>query len=344
MVATKRFNLTYALKDNTITHISEVERGLKCGCICPACGENLIARKGQRVMHHFAHQATKNCEYGYESSLHLAAKEILSQTKRMVIPSVYIHFPDSPKQKILLCEEKEISIDHVELEHRFNNIIPDVVAYTGTKQLFIEIFVTHCVDEEKLDKLRAADISTIEIDLSKIDHSITKEELTSLLTEKSEVKHWKYNSLVNKYLKKFYQAADRKRIIPRGFTLHVDGCPITARSWLGKSYANVFDDCSGCQYCIFHSQNYILCSGRQRISSIQDFKTPADVRIKDNTHTLSTPRKYVLLPELACPYCGEQLTLQKGRYGYFVRCTSYPQCEYTASVNEYTGEIITYKR
>lgn len=199
-MASKRLNLTYALKDGIITHISNVERGLKCGCSCPACGETLIARKGQHVAHHFAHQTTKDCEYGYESSLHLAAKEILSQVKKMTIPPVYIHFPYSYKGKILLCKAKEITFDRVELEQRFNNVVPDVVVYAGTKRLFIEIFVTHCVDAEKLDKLRAADISTIEINLSRIDHSVTTEELTTLLIENSEAKYWKYNSLENKYL------------------------------------------------------------------------------------------------------------------------------------------------
>lgn len=81
-MATKHLNLIYALKDGLTTHISEVERGLKCGCTCPACGEKLIAKKGQYVTHHFAHQASKDCEYGYESSLHFAAKEILSQSKK----------------------------------------------------------------------------------------------------------------------------------------------------------------------------------------------------------------------------------------------------------------------
>lgn len=148
----------------------------------------------------------------------------------MVIQPVYVHFPKSYKGKLLLSGAKEITIDRVELEQRFNNIVPDVVVYTGVKRLFIEVFVTHCVDEEKLDKLRATDISTIEIDLSKIDHSITTEELTAILTEDSELKYWKYNSHENKYLRKFYCVADKRNIISRGYAQQVDGYPIAARS------------------------------------------------------------------------------------------------------------------
>jgi len=314
-MATKRLNLTYALKDGIITHISKVERGLKCGCCCPACGEKLIARKGQHVMHHFAHQTTKECEYGYESSLHFAAKDILSQSKRMVIPPVYIHFPNSYKEKILLCDAKEITIDRVELEQQFSNIVPDVVVYAGTKRMFIEIFVTHRVDKEKLDKLRAANISTVEIDLSKVDHSITTEELTTLLIENGESKYWIYNAYENKYLKKFYLAADKRSIIPRGYAELVDGCPKEVRSWHGKPYAYFFDDCLECQYCISHSyEDGMLCSGRQRISSIQDFTT------------LEFLRKGI------CPNCGGQLVQRTGRYGVFLGCSRYPHCKFTASV------------
>ena len=43
----KRNQLIYAIKDGVATSIENVESGLKCGCICPSCGEPLVARKGQ---------------------------------------------------------------------------------------------------------------------------------------------------------------------------------------------------------------------------------------------------------------------------------------------------------
>ena len=64
-MAKKQLNLITALKDGAITHVKDVDSGLKCGCVCPACGEPLVARKGTKIMHHFAHKAGHNCEYGY---------------------------------------------------------------------------------------------------------------------------------------------------------------------------------------------------------------------------------------------------------------------------------------
>ena len=64
--------------------------------------------------------------------------------------------------------EKEIDIDYVKLENRFDDIIPDIVVDSGDEHFFIEIYVTHPIDDEKLKKLKEKKISTIEIDLGRI--------------------------------------------------------------------------------------------------------------------------------------------------------------------------------
>ena len=166
---TTHSKLIYALKDGNIVSIADVPSGKKCGCVCPACGDELIARKGQKRMHHFAHRSNEDCEYGYESSLHLAAKDILSRSEKMVIPPVYVEFPQSGKPKELISKERKIPIDDVELEKRFDDIIPDIVVDSGDEHFFIEIYVTHPIDDEKLKKLKGKKISTIEIDLSKAE-------------------------------------------------------------------------------------------------------------------------------------------------------------------------------
>ena len=273
----ERLNLTYAIKDGNLTHISEVERGLKCGCVCPACHEVLIARKGKKMMHHFAHKSTENCAYGYETSLHLAAKEILAGTKKIIIPGTYVKFY-SHKQTICLSKSTEVTIEKVQLEHRFRNVIPDVIIYVDGKPLFIEIFVTHPIDDEKLDKLKELGISTIEIDLSSIDHSVTTEELSDILLKDNELKYWKYNALSDDYKKRFYDTADIRSVTWKfGFPC-VYKCPIYKKD---NKYADLIEDCNYCEYCIASYSDYILCSGRQRISSIEDLNRPDIKQGKD---------------------------------------------------------------
>ena len=102
-----RQKMTYALKDGELIDISSVDRGLKCGCVCPSCNQPLIAKKGEKMVQHFAHKSTDECEYGYETSLHLLAKEIISKSKKFTIPSVYVEF-HSYKEKEYISQSKEV--------------------------------------------------------------------------------------------------------------------------------------------------------------------------------------------------------------------------------------------
>lgn len=338
-MAQKQLNMTTALKDGQIVNIDDVETGLKCGCICPACGEALVAKKGAKMKHHFAHHSGSSCEYGYESSLHLAAKDILSKAKKILLPAVFVSFTDSYKTDELAYDAVEIEIEKVVLEKRFGDVIPDVVVYAGGKQLFIEIYVTHPIDDQKLKKLCQADISTIEIDLSKKKSITSTEELQTILLSNSAEKKWKYNSLANKLLQRFYQVADTMKCVEHGLAMHIMDCPIQSRIWKGRPYANFIDDCLYCKYCISHSSgDGILCSGRLRISTVKDFKIPTEQRIKNSNNELDDMRETAFAGR-TCPYCGGGLVERNGVHGMFWGCKNYPSCRFTANVDSETGRI-----
>ena len=144
----KSLKLTYGLKDHKITPISKVEGGLDCGCFCPVCGDSLIAKKGDVIRHHFAHQSKEPCEYGVETALHIAAKEFLATAKSFTIPEVKLRFPHSYKPDILIHESMKIEIDHVELEKHIDALIPDVVVYSGGKNCLSK-YVLHILSMRK---------------------------------------------------------------------------------------------------------------------------------------------------------------------------------------------------
>ncbi len=280
MAILHRQKMTYALKDGELIDISSVDRGLKCGCVCPSCNQPLIAKKGEKMVQHFAHKSTDECEYGYETSLHLLAKEIISKSKKFTIPSVYVEF-HSYKEKEYISQSKEITVDRIELEKSFGGIIPDIVIYCGEKKFFVEIFVTHKIDEEKLNKIKSAGISTIEIDLSKMDREITDNELSEMLLKDSKEKRWIYNAVSEYYQKQFLRYAEKIPTVEHGLATHSSYCPIGQRVWRGKTYANVMDDCIYCPFCISYEEDeesdepytyYLLCTGKSGISSIDDIK------------------------------------------------------------------------
>lgn len=344
----KQLNLVYAMKGDKLVHISKVESGLKCNCTCPSCNASLVARKGGKVMHHFAHHNAELCSHGYETSLHLAAKEIITNAKKMWIPAVYLHF-DSGRKTELIKSASEIEVEGVSLEKRLDNIIPDIVVTAGGKKLIIEIYVTHAIDKLKLQKIKELDISTIEIDLSHWAGPITEKDLQQVVLGDSLEKQWKYSVLEKIWRKRFVSITEKRTIIPRGYTSHIDQCPIAIRSWRGKPYANFFDDCTGCDFFISEGnwkvdndngqkEGYILCSGKARIAHLEDFSLSEKERYK-KYDSAREQEKLVAIMSGCCPNCGGKLKERNGKSGVFWGCENYPYCLFTSNIDSKMGEI-----
>ena len=263
--------MEYALRDGNPVHISEVERGLACGCVCPACGEPLIAKKGTKIMHHFSHVSGSECEHGYETSLHIAAKTILAKAQRIVLPTVYAEFetPTSYCTRHITDGPVELHIDRVELEKRVYSIVPDIIVYSKNRPLLVEIFVTHKVDDDKISKIKQLGLSAIEIDLHRIDSS--SESIEVLLVDNVNHKRWLNNEYANRHKRRLLTVAEKKPIIRRklkgGSVWHVENCPKRVRVWHGIPYANYINDCRDCEDNIGEDGRCILCIGKCRLKN-----------------------------------------------------------------------------
>ena len=121
--------------------------------------------------------------------------------------------------------------------------------------------------------------------------------------------------------------------------MHVDNCPIKSRVWKGKPYANFIDDCLGCDYCIStHIENHILCSGRLRIATLEDFSIPEEKRIKDSDDLIDTLKENAFMAG-NCPNCGHELVQRKSQLGPFIGCSNYPHCRFMATIDPKTGAM-----
>ncbi len=321
-------NLTYAQKNGKLVHVSEVENGLKCGCVCPACGEVLIARKGNKVAHHFAHKSTIECQYGYQTSLHMVAKKIISEYRRISVPELSLKFPEIYKEE-LIEKERILNVSEVVLEKKVNDIIPDIILLTDIGQIIVEIYVTHEVDSEKKKKIKRLGIPAIEINLSEFERNICEEDLREILIDKNDSKKWIYNGKREETYKKFLQVSDAKIMVTRSYAFHVEDCPIKKRMWKQKAYANFCDDCLYCDYLIGKTKDGgILCSGRERIAHVCDFSIPKEERIK-NSNEKREEEFYDSVGLGVCPQCGNSLVIRNGKYGEFFGCSNYPHCRFT---------------
>ena len=99
------FNM--ALKNGNLISIDEVESGLKCNCFCPVCNSQLVARKGEKKVHHFAHYNSSECESYGESMLHLVAKKIIEENKYIMIPSFSVKTGNYSERKKVKFENRE---------------------------------------------------------------------------------------------------------------------------------------------------------------------------------------------------------------------------------------------
>ncbi|HAT2009130.1 hypothetical protein G5S93_13260 [Legionella pneumophila serogroup 1] len=171
-----QIKLPFGLNEkNRIVHIADVERDNNDIYICPSCRSPLIAVKGSIKEHHFRHETIKECVGGLESAIHLAAKQIIMERKKITLPKclAIASAKDSwgipyRKDKTVVEDGCEVSFDSVHEEINLSGMRVDILANKGNKQLIIEIFYRHLVDDQKIDKIREANISAIEINLSEL--------------------------------------------------------------------------------------------------------------------------------------------------------------------------------
>lgn len=203
-------NTAYAFKHNQLVHISNVTRGLRCGCYCVSCGLPLVAKKGQINAHHFAHIASSNCQSAAETTLHLLSKEIFKELNNIVLPQYYLRKKKVIKTGLIEHEELvvkggDVSITNVFIEKPQNGFTPDITLICNSKILFVEIAVTHTVDKKKMRCIRKADIPLIEIRLEMADALLSKDELTNKLRSDISSKHWLFHPKQRNVERRFYE-------------------------------------------------------------------------------------------------------------------------------------------
>lgn len=133
-----------------------------------------------------------------ETVLHLEVKRILAESNEIRVPalSANAHGVSSNGKNVELNWDrpsKLIPIFDVQLEQRFEGVIPDVIAKTSAEDggiIMIEVTVTNHISDERLQRIRLKNVSTLEIDLSLSGGLITRAELTEWVVHGLETKRW----------------------------------------------------------------------------------------------------------------------------------------------------------
>lgn len=182
----------YAKHENgQFVYIDDVENGVACNCVCPECGDKLIAHNnGMKMAHHFQHYTNNEHEMNGMTRLHKLSQLILQKKFNIDIyfnsctiinsydfPKSYLSYPKVNKKLVHGQFENGI------LEHRVSSNVKDIIydIWYPTTNLAVEIYVTHRVDEEKKKIISNRGDWCIEIDLSRVRYDISYSDLESLL-------------------------------------------------------------------------------------------------------------------------------------------------------------------
>lgn len=170
-----------------LVNIKQVERGLACNCYCFECNEPVVARKGDKNEHHFAHSNNKeSCNIKPESILHKFAKQVIMEKKCVVLPPL----PETDE-----TEARNWQFSSLVAEQAVGSIRPDLVASVDNEMLFIEVAVTSFVDTDKLNFIKQLNIKTVEIDLRELlkrNVCVPSDEAEQFILEQVDNKKWLY--------------------------------------------------------------------------------------------------------------------------------------------------------
>jgi hypothetical protein len=252
-------HLQIALRGGQWISIGAVSSGLSCACHCPACGAALIAKKGRKQIHHFAHAHGTICSGSLETVLHRYAKAVLIEAKAVLVPAIaifrgpVIRPPQWIKAKTAYAEK---TLDKLRL---------DVLLTSANFRLAVEIMVSHPVDEYKKKRLIKLGIPAIEIDLKSIYHELSANKLAGDLDalKQAILRHpthrkWLFSPLQHRWEYRLAKEAHPRRVYhsKQGeyHHYHVYRCPRQLRFVRGgyrdgQSYARVFQDCLHCESC-----------------------------------------------------------------------------------------------
>lgn len=209
-----------------------------------------------------------------------------------MLPPVLVGF-EGAKSAWEVAPARMTAIDAVRIESRLGSDVPDLILSVRDRCLAIEITVTHKTGEDKVRRLSEQGCSVLEIDLSKQSRFLTLAELKSIVVHGVECKRWRFNRLADDIRNDVHALCEQKPTIYRGLALHVDDCPIPARVWRGRPYANVIDDCWNCEHCVASGSSDgetrppLLCLGRSGIRAYDEWRSR---RMKQPPAVAETPQ------------------------------------------------------
>ncbi len=167
--------------DGELHHIEDVERGEACNCVCPDpnCGQTLIARKGDKKAHHFAHKRG-TCEWATEYVISAVSENVVKSAGAMVFPRLTYRnaFTGSDDELSQSRRMRVMSASLVEESGRGN---PDLLVTCSdksgaTREFLVVLCLVHGLSKKSREAIKEAKRDAFAVDL-RLLLKLRKEEL-----------------------------------------------------------------------------------------------------------------------------------------------------------------------
>lgn len=203
--------LPFGLKDGRIVTVEEVHSGRACGALCPACLGPLVARKGEILAHHFAHDSHQTgpggkspCTRGYATAIRQMAAQLLAGSDKLSLPSLTAHVRREGSlvgrrqlSRELVPTGTTLSITRIQHNPQLDpSIKPAVLCeLEGFGELAIELSFDGPLTPEARQTYTVLDLNCIEIDFSDMANPPagwlpTVEDIKKLLYSDETKRHW----------------------------------------------------------------------------------------------------------------------------------------------------------
>ncbi|MGB0893787.1 MAG: hypothetical protein ACPGUD_05215 [Parashewanella sp.] len=182
--------LVYAIEKKSMrpVNVNEVQNGKDCGCFCPECKDDLIAKNNCTEMsNHFAHQNFVESRACLMTQLHTAAQYYFLSLEEVLLPEVsFLH--DGTR---LSSPEQTVQVNSSQREATVGKYFADVLLATSVGVIVIEVAVTHYNEEQKTKYYIDNCIGSLEYDLGDF-RDLSVDEALSLLRQNKIPNQWLY--------------------------------------------------------------------------------------------------------------------------------------------------------
>lgn len=141
-----------------------------------------------------------------ETLLHREVKAILERERRIRVPELkaeaeWLRANGFPDKRTWSSPDVELRLSSVELEVHLGHSVPDVVASWieedgWSHSMLIEVTVTNTITDERIERLSSLGLPVLEVDISRMGGTVTRDELTRLVLDEVAGKRWLHHPVI----------------------------------------------------------------------------------------------------------------------------------------------------